>query len=107
MKMAARHWTDEQRAAQSQAIHEWKPWEKSTGAITEQGKAIVSRNAYRGGTRQLCRFARWIFWAIKHPQTLTPEIVEVAKFRCIELCNGFTGWVSIVSEKLIARCDKK
>ncbi len=26
--MAARHWTDEQRAAQSLAIQAWKPWEK-------------------------------------------------------------------------------
>ncbi len=39
---AVRHWTDEQKAAQALAIQAWKPWEKSTGPITEQGKATVA-----------------------------------------------------------------
>jgi len=26
-------------------IHQWRPWERSTGARTEAGKAISSRNA--------------------------------------------------------------
>jgi hypothetical protein len=34
-----------QRAAQSQRIHEWKPWEKTTGPKTVAGKASVSQNA--------------------------------------------------------------
>jgi hypothetical protein len=97
--MAARHWTDEQKAAQSLAIQAWKPWKNSTGPVTEQDKAIVSRNAYRGGSRPFCRFARWVFWAIEHPEVLTPEIVESATFRCEELCNGFKGWLNAVIEK--------
>ncbi|MGZ3767110.1 MAG: hypothetical protein ACXVA2_20775 [Mucilaginibacter sp.] len=48
--MAARKWTPEQRAAQSKAIYAWQPWQYSTGAKTAEGKASVSRNAYRGGT---------------------------------------------------------
>ena len=36
--MAARHWTPEQRAKQSAAIHDWKPWKNSTGARTSAGK---------------------------------------------------------------------
>lgn len=44
-----RHWTPEQRLKQSEAIKTWKPWEKSTGARTLQGKAISSKNATKTG----------------------------------------------------------
>jgi hypothetical protein len=44
-------WTSERRAKQSQAIRQWKPWAKSTGAKTLEGKAVVSRNAFKGGHR--------------------------------------------------------
>ena len=44
-------WSPERRAKQSQAIRQWKPWTKSTGARTSQGKAVVSRNAFKGGHR--------------------------------------------------------
>lgn len=37
-------WTLEARAKQAQRIREWKPWQKSTGPVTEEGKAIASRN---------------------------------------------------------------
>ena len=30
-------------------IRQWKPWEKSTGPKTPEGKSIVSRNAWKGG----------------------------------------------------------
>lgn len=97
--MAARKWTLEQRAAQSKAIHAWQPWQQSTGAKSATGKAIVSRNAYRGGSRPFIRFAKWIFWAIDHPETLTPEIVEAAKLRCNELVDGNIGWLDKVNAK--------
>lgn len=44
-------WTPERKAKQSQAIRQWQPWAKSTGAKTPQGKAVVSRNAFNGGHR--------------------------------------------------------
>lgn len=44
-------WTPERKAAQSQAIHSWKSWEKSTGAKTTEGKARSSQNNYRHGMR--------------------------------------------------------
>ena len=31
----------------------WKPWERSTGPRTAEGKAKVSQNAYTGGMRAL------------------------------------------------------
>ena len=48
-------WTPERRARQSEAIHRWRPWMKSTGPRTTEGKAIVSRNAFKGGERPLLR----------------------------------------------------
>ena len=47
--MPGRHWTREQRAQQSQLIHTWKPWKKA-GVKTAEGKAISSRNAFKGGS---------------------------------------------------------
>ena len=47
--MAARQWTEEQRRRQREAIRRWKPWERSTGPQTAEGKAKVSRNGDKGG----------------------------------------------------------
>ena len=50
--MMARKWTAEQRAQQAEKIRQWQPWQHSTGARTIEGKAIASRNAFKGGFRQ-------------------------------------------------------
>ncbi|PTQ87206.1 hypothetical protein [Agitococcus lubricus] len=47
--MAARQWTEEQRKAQAEKIRQHKIWLKSTGPTSEQGKAIVSQNAFKTG----------------------------------------------------------
>jgi hypothetical protein len=47
--------TPEHRARQSAAIQQWRPWERSTGPKSEEGKARVSRNAYKGGRRAMLR----------------------------------------------------
>ena len=101
--MAARQWSKVQREAQSAAIRTWEPWQHSTGARTSAGKAIISRNAYRGSTRPICRFTRWFYRAIEHPETLTPEIVESAKHRCITLLSGNAGYMAASITKLIAK----
>ncbi len=101
--MAARQWTLEQRAAQSAAIQNWQPWQHSTGATTVTSKAIISHNAYRGGTRPLIRFIRWFYRAIEYPEALTPEIVEAAKIKSVALWSGNAGyWASSIT-KLIAK----
>jgi hypothetical protein len=46
--MAARQWTDEQRARQSAIIQRWQPWRNSTGARTPEGKAVSSKNVLVG-----------------------------------------------------------
>jgi len=44
-----RNWTTEQRQRQRELIQRWKPWEKSTGAKTLEGKVKSSRNATKDG----------------------------------------------------------
>jgi hypothetical protein len=46
-----RQWTEEERLRQSQLIRNWRPWEQSTGAKTEEGRAISKMNAYKHGGR--------------------------------------------------------
>ena len=53
--MAARHWTADQRVQQAEKIRQWQPWTKSTGAKTLEGKAVSSRNAFKGGVRAMLR----------------------------------------------------
>jgi hypothetical protein len=47
--MAARQWTESQKARQRALIQTWQPWQQSTGAKTEQGKIKVSQNALKTG----------------------------------------------------------
>ena len=56
-----RHWTTEERVRQSEIIQSWKPWDKSTGAKTIEGKAASSRNAHKGGIRSICREMNILF----------------------------------------------
>jgi hypothetical protein len=44
-------WTPERRKKQSKAIRKWKPWEKSTGPKTEEGKEKSKMNAQKHGMR--------------------------------------------------------
>ena len=44
-------WTPERKTKQAAAIQNWKPWQKSTGPMSLQGKTNVSRNAFKGGKR--------------------------------------------------------
>ncbi len=53
--MAARRWTLEQRARQAEVARATQPWSKSTGPKSAEGKAVVARNAYKGGERQYQR----------------------------------------------------
>jgi len=50
--------TPEHRALRAELIRKWKPWEESTGPKSVEGKAKVSRNAYKGGWRGTMREIR-------------------------------------------------
>ena len=45
-------WTHERRARQAELIRTWRPWEKSTGPRSDEGKARTARNGFKG--------ARWL-----------------------------------------------
>lgn len=51
----ANGWTPERRARQAEAIRRWKPWSRSTGPKTGEGRARSSRNAWKGGVRASLR----------------------------------------------------
>lgn len=59
----ANGWTPERRARQAALIRNWRPWEKSTGPRTPKGKALVSRNADKGGWREQLRELRRVLRA--------------------------------------------
>jgi hypothetical protein len=44
-----RNWTAEQRQRQRELIQRWKPWTKSTGAKTPEGKRRSSQNSLKTG----------------------------------------------------------
>ena len=45
-------WTEQAKLRQAELIRGWKPWTRSTGAKTPEGKAISSQNARRGAERR-------------------------------------------------------
>ncbi len=49
MGNAAAGWTPQRRQRQREAIQRRKPWLRSTGPVSPEGKAVVARNAYAGG----------------------------------------------------------
>ena len=51
----ATSWTPARRARQAELIRTWRPWERSTGPITPEGKAACARNAWKGGHRARLR----------------------------------------------------
>lgn len=58
----ATKWTAERRARHAELIRTWRPWERSTGPKTEEGKSRSKNNRYRGAERprlrELMRYLR-------------------------------------------------
>ncbi|MFN3699977.1 MAG: hypothetical protein ACK4VI_00480 [Alphaproteobacteria bacterium] len=44
-----RIWTDEDRKRQGEAIKNWRPWERSSGATTPEGKEAFKMNSLKHG----------------------------------------------------------
>jgi hypothetical protein len=47
----------ERRQRQAELIRRWKPWERSTGPKTEEGKKASAQRGFKGGLRQQARLA--------------------------------------------------
>ena len=48
-----RRWTQEEKDRQAVLIRSWKPWDRSTGPSTEQGKKQSAKNATKHGLRSV------------------------------------------------------
>ena len=69
--------TPEHRRLRSELIRRWRPWEKSTGPRTPEGKASSSRNRWRGGKREQFRtLMRELRSALDEQAGLLDEIAE-------------------------------
>lgn len=53
--MAARRWATEQKTRQAKLIRTWKPWEQSTGPVTQAGKEASSKNTFNCALREVMR----------------------------------------------------
>jgi hypothetical protein len=73
-------WTPERKAKQTQAIRQWQPWLKSTGAKTAEGKAVVSRNAFKGGRRP---YMRQLAQELTEECLYTQRLVETYENICL------------------------
>lgn len=69
-------WTDERRRKQAQAIRRWKPWEKSTGPKSPEGKQAASMNSTTHGatTKAAKAMIREISTLTKNSNKLLEEI---------------------------------
>ena len=54
-KIMVNGWTLERRQRQAELIRQWRPWAKSTGPRSPEGRQRVSRNAWTGGHRAQLR----------------------------------------------------
>ena len=76
--MAQRQWTDEQRQSQREKIHQWKPWQHSTGAKTAEGKARCSQNANKGRGALMAELRQAIH-ELKAETEYTQDLIQQSK----------------------------
>ena len=69
--------TPEHRARQSALIRTWRPWERSTGPQSLEGKATASRNACKGRHRQMLReLSSMVNAEIREARELTERVTR-------------------------------
>ena len=70
-------WTLERRQRQAELIKTWRPWERSTGPRTPEGRSVACRNA------------------LKHGQRSAEAILELRGFRVLmrELAEESSGYL--------------
>lgn len=83
----ARHWTDAQKARQAALIRSWKPWEKSTGARTPEGKAICSRNVLVGNENR----AKALAIAQQELKAAELKVMKLSRYKIIPWVDRMLG----------------
>ena len=93
MSKETKGWTPERRAAQRERMLKNKPWEKSTGPKTREGKVRASRNAWKTGQYARERKALLLYFKacrdnIRDWNNLFParEVEKRTKERTIKSC---------------------
>ena len=51
-QIMANGWTPGRRAQQAELIQRWRPWGRSTGPETEEGKQRSAMRGHKGGLRE-------------------------------------------------------
>lgn len=86
-------WSEEARKRQSELIRSWQPWNSATGPVTEQGKAVSSRNR--------CPSDFFVFHGIqiradtKGGQKLVHELMEALAKNRLKLISDEQCWQRI------------
>ena len=81
--------TPEHRRLRSELIRRWRPWEKSTGPRTPEGKARSSRNRWRGGQREQFRaLMRKLHSALDEQAGVLDEIADDLPALRVKLRDG-------------------
>ena len=77
----ANGWTPERRARQAALIRTWKPWLTSTGPRTEEGKAQIAQNGFKGGHRREFQQVKKHLNALMREQRQTTDRIAAATLK--------------------------
>lgn len=84
--IVARAWTDEQKARQAALIQSWKPWERSTGARTPEGKRTSSMNVLVGNENR----AKALALAKQELKAAEAKVMQLTRGRSVPLFDWLT-----------------